>query len=121
MQRFENKIAFVTGAGGYIGGTTARMLAAEDGSVRPYVYSHAVPSGLKNLMFDFRLETPGVFEFGRISWEVSKEAEEADPKWNLIANGGAERGWYGTAMANTIGLSETGKYMGQDGHEHTPA
>ena len=29
MKRFENKAAFLTGAGGYIGGTTARMLAAE--------------------------------------------------------------------------------------------
>ncbi len=33
MKRFENKIAFVTGAGGYIGGTTARMLAAEGAKV----------------------------------------------------------------------------------------
>ena len=33
MKRFENKVAFVTGAGGYIGGTTARMLAAEGSKV----------------------------------------------------------------------------------------
>lgn len=33
MKRFENKAAFVTGAGGYIGGTTARMLAAEGAKV----------------------------------------------------------------------------------------
>ena len=33
MKRFENKIAFITGAGGYIGGTTARMLAAEGAKV----------------------------------------------------------------------------------------
>ena len=33
MKRFENKIAFVTGAGGYIGGATARMLAAEGAKV----------------------------------------------------------------------------------------
>ena len=33
MKRFENKSAFVTGAGGYIGGTTARMLAAEGAKV----------------------------------------------------------------------------------------
>jgi 3-oxoacyl-[acyl-carrier protein] reductase len=33
MKRFENKVAFVTGAGGYIGGTTARMLAAEGAKV----------------------------------------------------------------------------------------
>ena len=33
MNRFENKAAFITGAGGYIGGTTARMLAAEDAKV----------------------------------------------------------------------------------------
>jgi len=31
--RFENKVAFVTGAGGYIGGTTARMLAKEGAAV----------------------------------------------------------------------------------------
>lgn len=31
--RFENKVAFVTGAGGYIGGTTARRLAAEGAAV----------------------------------------------------------------------------------------
>ena len=33
MRRFENKAAFITGAGGYIGGTTARMLAAEGAKV----------------------------------------------------------------------------------------
>ena len=33
MKRFENKVAFLTGAGGYIGGTTARMLAAEGAKV----------------------------------------------------------------------------------------
>ena len=33
MKRFENKAAFITGAGGYIGGTTARMLAAEGAKV----------------------------------------------------------------------------------------
>ena len=32
-KRFENKVAFITGAGGYIGGTTARMLAAEGAKV----------------------------------------------------------------------------------------
>lgn len=31
--RFENKTAFITGGGGYIGGTTARMLAAEGAAV----------------------------------------------------------------------------------------
>ena len=97
-----------------------RPVMAEDGSVRYYVYSHAVPCGLKNLMFDIRLETPGVFEFGRISWEVSKDTDrQSDPKLNLIVNGGAERGWYGTAMANAKSRSETGKYLGQDGHWFT--
>ena len=33
MKRFENKSAFVTGAGGYIGSTTAKMLAAEGAKV----------------------------------------------------------------------------------------
>ena len=33
MGRFENKAAFITGAGGYIGGTTARMLAAEGAKI----------------------------------------------------------------------------------------
>lgn len=33
MKRFGNKSAFITGAGGYIGGTTARMLAAEGAKV----------------------------------------------------------------------------------------
>ena len=33
MRRFKNKAAFITGAGGYIGGTTARMLAAEGAKV----------------------------------------------------------------------------------------
>ena len=33
MKRFDNKVAFITGAGGYIGGTTARMLAAEGAKV----------------------------------------------------------------------------------------
>jgi len=33
MKRFENKAAFITGAGGYIGGATARMLAAEGAKV----------------------------------------------------------------------------------------
>lgn len=33
MKRFGNKAAFLTGAGGYIGGTTARMLAAEGANV----------------------------------------------------------------------------------------
>ena len=33
MKRFENKVAFITGAGGYIGSTTARMLAAEGAKV----------------------------------------------------------------------------------------
>ena len=33
MKRFENKSAFVTGAGGYIGSVTARMLAAEGAKV----------------------------------------------------------------------------------------
>ena len=31
--RFENKVAFITGAGGYIGGTTARMMASEGACV----------------------------------------------------------------------------------------
>jgi len=31
--RFENKVVFITGAGGYIGGTTARMFAREGASV----------------------------------------------------------------------------------------
>lgn len=31
--RFENKVAFITGGGGYIGGTTARMLAKEGACV----------------------------------------------------------------------------------------
>lgn len=31
--RFENKVAFITGAGGYIGGTTARMFASEGAAV----------------------------------------------------------------------------------------
>ena len=31
--RFENKVAFITGAGGYIGGTTARLLAKEGAKV----------------------------------------------------------------------------------------
>ena len=97
-----------------------RQVVAEDVSVKPYVYSHLVPAGLKNLAFDIRLETSGVFEFGRISWEPAKEtAETVDPTKNLLVNGGAERGWYGTAMANTITYSETGKYIGQDGHWFT--
>ena len=33
MKRFNGKIAFITGAGGYIGGTIARMLAAEGAKV----------------------------------------------------------------------------------------
>ena len=33
MKRFSDKVAFITGAGGYIGGTTARMLAAEGAKV----------------------------------------------------------------------------------------
>ena len=33
MKRFENKSAFVTDAGGYIGSTTAKMLAAEGAKV----------------------------------------------------------------------------------------
>lgn len=33
MKRFENKSAFVTGAGGYIGSATAKMLAAEGAKV----------------------------------------------------------------------------------------
>ena len=97
-----------------------RQAAADDGSVKSCVYSHSVPCGLKKLMFDIRLETSGVFEFGRISWDVAKETvQDADLKRNLIVNGGAERGWYGTAMANTITYSETGKYVGQDGHWFT--
>lgn len=31
--RFSNKVAWISGAGGYIGGTTARMLAAEGAAV----------------------------------------------------------------------------------------
>ena len=31
--RFENKVAFITGAGGYIGGTTAKMMAQEGASI----------------------------------------------------------------------------------------
>ena len=97
-----------------------RQVMAEDVSVRPYVYSHVVPIGLKGLTFDIRLESPGVFEFGKVSWEPTKEtAETVDPTKNLLVNGGAERGWYGTAMANTITYSETGKYLGQDGHWFT--
>ena len=97
-----------------------RPMMAEDFSVRPCVYSRPVPSGLKSLQFDIRLESQGVFEFGRISWEVAKETvETVDPTKNLLVNGGAERGWYGTAMANTITFSETGKYIGQDGHWFT--
>ena len=83
-----------------------RPVMAEDGDVHPYVYSRAIPAGLRNLMFDIRLESPGVYEFGRISWGVSKETEArpSDPKRNLVVNGGAERGWYGTAMASTISM-----------------
>lgn len=33
MMRFSNKVAWISGAGGYIGGTTARMLAAEGAAV----------------------------------------------------------------------------------------
>ena len=97
-----------------------RPMMSEEAAVRPYIYSRTVPKGLKSLSFDIRLETSGVFEFGRISWENSKEVGEAsDPTKNLIVNGGAERGWYGTAMANTITFSETGRYIGQDGHWFT--
>ena len=98
-----------------------RPVMAEDGYVHPYVYSRAIPAGLRNLMFDIRLESPGVYEFGRISWGVSKETEArpSDPKRNLVVNGGAERGWYGTAMASTICYSETGRFLGQDGHWFT--
>ena len=49
-----------------------RPMMSEDAAVRPYVYSRTVPAGLKGLQFDVRLETSGVFEFGRISWEVAK-------------------------------------------------
>lgn len=97
-----------------------RQFVSGDAVVKPYVYSHLVPVGLKSLAFDIRLETCGVFEFGRISWAVSKDTSvTVDPKKNLVVNGGAERGWYGTAMANTITYSETGKYLGQDGHWFT--
>ena len=98
-----------------------RPVMAEDDAVHPQVYSHVVPPGLKNLQFDIRLETPGIFEFGRISWDLAKAVEvgAVDPKRNLLINGGAERGWYGTAMANTITYSETGAYLGQDGHWFT--
>ena len=97
-----------------------RPMMSEDAAARPYVYSRTVPVGLKSLHFDVRLETSGVFEFGRISWEVAKASEQkVDPRKNLLVNGGAERGWYGTAMANTITFSESGKYLGQDGHWFT--
>ena len=97
-----------------------RPVMAEDADVHPYVYSRAIPAGLKHLDFDIRLESPGVYEFGRISWDVAKKAAaSADPKRNLIVNGGAERGWYGTAMASTICYSETGRFLGQDGHWFT--
>ncbi len=96
------------------------QVMAEDGSVRPYVYSRAIPPGLKGISFDIRLESPGVYEFGKLSWGVSKDASpQIDPKRNLLINGGAERGWYGTAMANTICYSETGRFLGQDGHWFT--
>ena len=96
------------------------QVMAEDGSVRPYVYSRAIPPGLKGISFDIRLESPGVYEFGKMSWGVSKDASpQIDPKRNLLVNGGAERGWYGTAMANTICYSETGRFLGQDGHWFT--
>jgi len=97
-----------------------RQVMSTDTAVRPYVYSHIVPAGLKSLQFDIRLESNGVFEFGRISWDLTKVEEvRVDPKKNLIVNGGAERGWHGTAMANTITYSEKGKYLGQDGHWFT--
>ena len=97
-----------------------RQVMSEDAAVRPYVYTRTVPAGLNSLQFDVRIETSGVFEFGRISWEVAKVPEQnVDSKKNLLVNGGAERGWYGTAMANTITFSETGKYIGQDGHWFT--
>jgi len=41
---------------------------AEEPCVRPYVYSQVVPAGLKGLEFAIRLESSGVFEFGKISW-----------------------------------------------------
>jgi len=97
-----------------------RQVVAEDSSIRRCVYSHTVPKGLKSLSFDIRLETSGVFEFGRVSWETAKETGGSfDPAKNLIVNGGAERGWYGTAMATTITYSETGRYIGQDRHWFT--
>ena len=97
-----------------------RQMMAEDGAVRPCVYSRIVPAGLKSLQFDVRLETSGVFEFGRVSWGVAKASEQnVNPRRNLLVNGGAERGWYGTAMANTITFSERGRYLGQDGHWFT--
>ncbi len=97
-----------------------RQVMSEDAAVKPYAYSRTVPAGLKSLQFDVRLETSGVFEFGRISWELANVSEQkVDPRKNLLINGGAERGWYGTAMANTITFSEDGKYLGQDGHWFT--
>lgn len=97
-----------------------RQVVAEDAAVRPCVYSRAVPAGLKGISLDIRLESPGAYEIGKVSWGVATEAETpVDPKRNLVVNGGAERGWYGTAMASTITYSETGKYLGQDGHWFT--
>ena len=97
-----------------------RPRVAENASLKPCVYSRSVPTGLKNLQFDFRLESQGVFEFGKVSWEIARKPEpDVDPKRNLLVNGGAERGWFGTAMANIVTYSETGKYIGQDGHWFT--
>ena len=97
-----------------------RGAMAGDDAVHPCVYSHVVPPGLQSLQFDIRLESNGVFEFGRIAWEPAKvEGEAVDPAKNLLLNGGAERGWHGTAMANTVTYSETGRYQGQDGHWFT--
>ena len=92
----------------------------EESAPRPVSYVRAIPKGLKGLHLQLRLQSQGVFEIGKVSWKVAeKKAVAFDPAENQIPNGGAERGWYGIAMAPTITYNENGAYQGQDGHWFT--
>ena len=92
-----------------------------EGGEQAVVYRHKIPSDLKTLQYNIRLRSPGIYRFGEVSWQevlATNAATYEPPTKNLLANGGAERGWYGTQIANLVTYSENGWYDCHDGQTY---
>ena len=92
-----------------------------EGEEQTVAYDRKIPADLEKLAYNIRLRSPGVYRFGEVTWNevaATSAATYAPPTRNLLANGGAERGWYGTLVANLENFTETGSYLCQDGQTY---